>query len=173
MFNSKGECSLRCRNCGNQINDSAKFCMYCGKTQKEPVVYKIFSSKLLLILFLVAHFVSTVEMTGIDFTAGITTTLYSFGAAILMSFLMLLINPFLIASIIFCVLNIENYKKWRGICCLIFSILLVLPTIFINALTSIENAGIFSSPVLTVAFFAQSFVVTLVCGLNLVFMCNK
>ena len=164
---------MRCSGCGKQLNDNTKFCIYCGKTQKEPVSNKIFSSKVLLILFLVAHFASIIEMMKIDFSVGITTVLYDFGAIILMSILMLLINPFLIASIVFCVLNISNYKKWRGVCCLIFSILLVLPTVFINALSSIENAGIFSSSVLTVAFFAQSFLVTLACVLNLVFYKGK
>lgn len=158
--------NMYCKNCEKVENEENTL---ENRKQMQSKCNKILSNKIMLIMFLINHILSIILMLNIEDCNSISTIPTTILGFIFISILMTLTNPFYLISIILCFLNIKNYKKVYVICCLIFSILMLIPIFFINLFLSIENLGIFSSTTKFLTFIIQSLLLILTCLFKLIF----
>lgn len=158
-----------CGNCGNKL-DNNKFCSNCGTkienenyNQKHIKYNKFLSNRTMLIMFLINYLLCVIS--ALDYSSISSAIVSFFGIA----FLYILVDPFYLISIILCILNIKKYKKGYVICCLIFSVLMLIPMLFINLFLAIENMGIFGSNIMFWIFTIQSLLLILICLFKLIF----
>ena len=160
---------MKCECCGNTIHKSEKFCIYCGaKKEKRPIYKEFFSSKVVLILFVLTHLLCMVAMNSIDNVSGASGVLYFIIETLLLSIIMLIADPFVLVGIIFSALNILSYRKWRGICCVVCSVLMFIPIFILNAIASIEGGGLFAPDNIAMVFYIPYGILILICLLNVI-----
>ena len=157
---------MYCKNCEKVENEEN---ILENRKQIQSKCNKILSNKIMLIMFLINHILSIILMLNIENYNSISTIPTTILGFILVSILMALANPFYLMSIILCFLNIKHYKKGYVICCLIFSILMLIPILFINLFLLVENLGIFSSTTKFLTFSIQSLLLILTCLFKLIF----
>ena len=162
---------MYCKNCGKVLNQEEKFCANCGaKVENENynqnhVKYnKFLSNKSMLIMFLINYILFMIST--LDFSDSVLNIIFEF---ISKGLILLLFDIFHLIPIILSILNIKKYKKGYVISCLVFSILMIIPMLFINLFLAIENLGIFSSNIMFWLFTIQSLLLILTCLFKLVF----
>ena len=172
---------MYCKSCGNKLSDNDKFCAICGTKNelqenivqidnvKEPKYNKFLSNKVMLFMFLINYILCIIlsindpEM----FKGG--PLLNIIFALLILGFCFLIINPFLLIALILSILNIKKYSIAYVIGCLICSVLMFFPILFINTFLAFGKTGIFSSTITTWIFLIQSLLVIVTCLLKLIF----
>ena len=125
-------------------------------------------SKTVLVLFIIAHLLCMVAMNEIGNVDGVSEALF-FVVEILLMFLMMLFgNPFVLVGIIFSIINIRAYRKWRSVICLISGVLMIIPVFIYNAIASIEGVGMFAEDNIAWVFYVPYGILVIFCALNVI-----
>lgn len=159
---------MNCKNCGNPINKADKFCVYCGEQNKKPLYRKILNNKVMLIMVVITHLLSVLAMTGVEPISDAKTMLYDVLGFVFMVLIMFIGNPFSLVALIFSILSLFGHKKWYIICCLVCSVLFVIPIFIFSAIGSIEGVGMFAPDNIAWVFWVPYVLLVLTCLLKVI-----
>ena len=159
---------MNCKNCGNSINKTEKFCVYCGASTKKSLYRKLLNNKVMLIMVVITHLLSVLAMTGVEPVNDAKTMLNDVLGFVFLVLIMFIGNPFSLVALIFSILSLFGHKKWYIICCLVCSALFVIPIFIYNAIASIEGSGMFAPDNIAWVFWVPYVMLVAICLLKVI-----